>query len=125
MWLGRCACGRDIVVPTPVIVAIVRARALLRGRRLTGASSERAGHWFYGVLGLMLGVLLGLLVAPVERPAERPVYLGDFVMAQDFNRLAARLGCPQVEAVDGELLSDARRALRRCLRDRDGRTDSR
>jgi hypothetical protein len=108
-----------------VVVAIVRARAFLLGRRLAGGSSDRAGHWFYGVLGLMLGVLVGLLVAPVERPAERPVYLGDFVMAQDFKRLAARLGCPQVEAVDGELLSDARRALRRCLRDRDGRTDSR
>ena len=73
----------------------------------------------------MLGVLVGLLIAPVQRPAERPVYVGDFVRAQDFNRLAARLGCAKVEAVDGELLSDAMRALRRCLRDRDSQTDPR
>jgi hypothetical protein len=44
------------------------------------------------------------------------VYLGDFAMAKNFNRLAGRLGCPQVQAVDGERLSDAMRARRRCLR---------
>jgi hypothetical protein len=125
MWLGRCGCGRDIVVPTAVIEAIVRVRALLSGRRIATRLLERPGQWLYGVLGLMLGVLMGLLIAPVQRPAERPVYVGDFVRAQDFNRLAARLGCPKVEAADGELLSDAVRALHRCVRDRHGRTDPR
>ena len=125
MWLGRCACGRDIVVSTAVIEAIVRLRALFRGRRIATLRPEPPRQWLYGVLGLMLGVLVGLLIAPVERPAQRPVYVGDFVTARDFNQLAARLGCAKVEAVDGELLSDAMRALRRCLRDRDSQTDPR
>jgi len=122
MWLGRCACGRDIVVPTALFEAIVRVRALLRARRLAARPLERSGQWLYGVLGLMLGVLMGLLIAPVQRPAERPAYVGDFVRAEDLNRLAARLGCAKVDVVDGELLRDAMRALRRCVRDRDGRT---
>jgi hypothetical protein len=44
-------------------------------------------------------------------------------MAQDFNAVAADLGCPQVDAIDGELLRDAMRRLNRCFRDRDARGD--
>jgi len=41
------------------------------------------------------------------------------VTAQDFNAVAADLGCPQVDATDGELLRAAIRRLNRCWRDRE------
>ena len=124
MWLGRCACGRDIVVPTAVFEAIVRVRALLRAQRL-GPRPLRDRHWAYGVIGLMAGIFVGLVIGLGTGRAEPgPLYLGDFVMAKDFNAVAADLGCPQVDAIDGELLRDAMRRLNRCFRDRDARGDS-
>ena len=63
-----------------------------------------------------------MVIAPSRRAVDpTPLYLGDFVTAKHFNATAARLGCPQVEAVDGELLRGAMRRLRRCLQDRDRR----
>jgi len=124
VWLGRCVCGRDIVVPTGVVEAIVRVRALLRGQRLGPRPFQHPGRWAYGVIGLMRGIFVGLVIAPSKRAVDpTPLYLGDFVTAKHFNATAALLGCPHVEAVDGERLSDAMRALHRCLHDRDGRTD--
>jgi len=122
MWLGRCACGRDIVVPTAVFEAVVRVRSLLRARRLGRRPFQQLGHWAYGLIGLMLGIFVGLVIGLGTGRAEpEPLYLGDFVMAQDFNAVAADLGCPQVDAIDGELLRDAMRRLNRCWRDRDAR----
>ena len=123
MWLGRCPCGRDIVVPTAVFEAIVRVRALLRARRLGPRPFQQLSHW--GLIGLMLGIFVGLVIGfGTGRAEPEPLYLGDFVTAQDFNGLAADLGCPQVDAIDGELLRDALRRLNRCFRDRDARGDS-
>ena len=125
MWLGRCACGRDIVVPTALFEAIVRVRALLRARRLGPRPFQQLGHWAYGLIGLMVGIFVGLVIGLGTGQAEPgPLYLGDFVMAQDFNAVATDLGCPQVGAIDGELLRDAMRRLNRCFRDRDARGDS-
>ena len=125
MWLGRCACGRDIVVPTAVFEAIVRVRALLRAQRLGPRPLGDLRHWAYGVIGLMVGIFVGLVIGLGTGQAEPgPLYLGDFVMAHDFTAVAADLGCPQVDAIDGELLRDAMRRLNRCFRDRDARGDS-
>src|SRR5262245_24328651 len=54
MWLGRCACGRDITVPTVLVEAIVRVRAFFRAQRLgptTVPAPRPLGvwtHWTHG-----------------------------------------------------------------------------
>ena len=125
MWLGRCACGRDIVAPTALVERVVRVRMFLRRQRLGLRPSREPGHWAYGLIGLILGIFMGLIIGACIRPAEpQPLYLGDFVKAKDFNDVAASLGCGQVDAADGELLRDAMRRLNRCLRDRDVRGEA-
>jgi hypothetical protein len=126
MWLGRCTCGRDINVPRGLFEAIVRVRAFLQRQRLGPQPFQPSGHWAYGVIGLMLGIFVGMVIGLEARPSAPPqqFYLGDFVKAEHFNGVAADLGCPQVDAYDGELLRDAMRRLDRCFEDRDARDDS-
>jgi hypothetical protein len=121
MWLGRCPCGRDIVVPTRLFEAIVRVRTFLRAQRLGPRPFQHPGHWGAAVIGLMVGLFIGLVLGLGMHGAERPpLYLGEFVTAEAFNETAADLGCPQIDAVNGETLSAALRRLDRCLDDRDG-----
>jgi len=119
MWLGRCTCGRDIVVPTRVVEAIVRVRAFFRAQRFGARPFRHPDHWGSAVIGLMVGIFIGLVLGLSLHAAERPpLYLGEFVTAEGFNETAADLGCPQVDAVNGETLSAALRRLDRCLDDR-------
>jgi len=125
MWLGRCACGRDMTFPTALFDAIVRVRGFLRAQRLGPRPFRHPGHWAYGLIGLMIGIFVGLAIG-VSKPAAEPPqrYVGDLMPAKRFNSMAARLGCPQVDAVDGELMRDAMKRLRQCLHDRNARGDS-
>jgi hypothetical protein len=124
MWLGRCACGRDIVVPTKLVEAIVRVRTFFRAQRLGPRPFQHPDHWASAFIGLMVGSFVGLVLGLSMHVAERrPFYLGDFVTAEHFNATAADLGCPQVDAVDGETLGAALRRLDRCLDDQVVRGD--
>ena len=119
MWLGRCACGRDITFPTALFDAIVRVRAFLRAQRLGPRPFRHPGHWAYALIGLMVGIFIGLAIGVSKPSAEPPQrYVSDFMTAKRFNAMAARLGCPQVDAVDEEFMRDAIKRLRRCLHDR-------
>jgi hypothetical protein len=113
--------GHDIVVPTALLAAVVRVRAFLRAQRLGPRPFQHPGHWAYGVIGLMIGIFIGFAVGIGTRSVEPPpLYLGNSVTAQHFNAVAGRLGCSEVDAVDGELLRDALRRLGRCFHNQDG-----
>jgi hypothetical protein len=71
-----------------------------------------------GVIALLVGIFVGLLIAPVQRPEKPPTRVGDFATAADLKRLNERLGCGHLYVRDGDLLQDAMRDLRRCLRAR-------
>ena len=119
MWLGRCACGRDIIVPRGLLEAIVRVRMFFRAQRLGPRPFRHPGHWAYALIGLMIGIFTGIAIGVSKPSVEAPQrYVGEFMTAKRFNSMATRLGCPQVDAVDTELMRDVMKRLRRCLHDR-------
>ena len=74
-------------------------------------------RWPYAVFGGMLGFLLGFIagVGAVSPRTERTMYVGDFLEAKDINQVAADLGCPDIDAHNGEALSRPLRNIIRCI----------
>jgi hypothetical protein len=134
MQLGRCRCGNELEVPDEVVAAVVRARAALRAREIGAPGAvavprprDRRLVLLAGGLFMVLPFFFGFVAGSAQQAGRNLMptepMIGEFLTAKNFNSGASRLGCPNIEAVNGEPVSGPLRALRRCLSERKERAE--